>query len=747
MKSTRSTIIVPALLFITLCAATAHAAVINVPGDYPTIQAAINAAAGGDTIVVAPGTYTENIDFIGKAVTVESSGGAAVTVIDGGKLGSTVTFQTGEIIGSVLDGFTVTNGSATDGGGIFCDGASPSIFSNIITANEAEHGGGIFCDNGSGGVIYNNTITANSTTGYYMAGGAGIYLDSYSAPLILDNAVTNNVSTYNGGGITCNHGAYPVISGNDITGNACPINGGGILCENGSDATITDNTITGNSASGYPGGGIHIRESVVTVTGNIITGNSAYHAGGIYCWFSSATIIEDNVISQNTANSSGGGVGLNGSSATVRNNTITENTASTGGGIKYTGQGGHPVITGNVIADNAAYSGGAFTFEFCSNATIRGNIIAGNTADYAGGAFYCYNMSDLPIEDNVVVNNRAKYYGGGLFCEISADPTIVRNIFRGNGSGVGGAICAAGTSPVITSNVFSRNRALDYGGAIYLYNSKNPVVVNNVFWRNAADLGGGGICAVGSTLNVINSTLCENSAPYGSGGGILCNGTAARVVNSILWNDTAVAGPQMALQSGSSLTIEYSCCEGGPDGVLVDPGCQLAWGSHVLLDDPLFVEQAIDDLHLTHPSPCRNAGDGTITLPVADFEGDPRIAGHGVDMGADEFFPHLYYTGEAVTGGTIDIRIVDVPGMAPVRLLRGAGVLDPPRVTPYGNLFLQLPIGQRDVGVIPPSGVLIIPLTVPGCLGPGDVVPLQALLGLCGAPHIVLSNFMPLEVR
>lgn len=83
---------------------------IKVPTDQPTIQAAINAAHTGDTILVAPGTYFENIDFKGKAITVISSDGAAKTIIDGGAKTSTVIFKTSELRNSVLSGFTVQNG-------------------------------------------------------------------------------------------------------------------------------------------------------------------------------------------------------------------------------------------------------------------------------------------------------------------------------------------------------------------------------------------------------------------------------------------------------------------------------------------------------------------------------------------------------------------------------------------------------------------------------------------------------------
>src|SRR4029077_1501998 len=93
---------------------------IHVPADQPTIQAAIDAAANGDTVLVSDGTYKENINFNGKAITVTSVNGPATTTIDGGGITSVVTFNTGEGAGSVLNGFTLTHGNASplEGGGI-----------------------------------------------------------------------------------------------------------------------------------------------------------------------------------------------------------------------------------------------------------------------------------------------------------------------------------------------------------------------------------------------------------------------------------------------------------------------------------------------------------------------------------------------------------------------------------------------------------------------------------------------------
>ena len=75
---------IAAVAVLLAAAPVANAVIINVPGDEPTIQAGIDAAVDGDEVVVAPGTYFEAIDFLNKAITVRSSGGAAVTTIDGG---------------------------------------------------------------------------------------------------------------------------------------------------------------------------------------------------------------------------------------------------------------------------------------------------------------------------------------------------------------------------------------------------------------------------------------------------------------------------------------------------------------------------------------------------------------------------------------------------------------------------------------------------------------------------------------
>jgi len=144
---------------------------------YYTIQEAIDAALNGETILVYPGTYYENILFDGKDITVRSTDPSdpaivSATIIDGGEKGSVVKFVGNDT--STLKGFTIQNGDTSIGGGINIMESSPTIIGNTITDNAATvKGGGIFVYGNSSPIIQDNYIMGNEV-GWH---GGGIFVD------------------------------------------------------------------------------------------------------------------------------------------------------------------------------------------------------------------------------------------------------------------------------------------------------------------------------------------------------------------------------------------------------------------------------------------------------------------------------------------------------------------------------------------------------------------------------------------
>ncbi len=305
----------------------ASATIINVPDDYETIQEGIDASTDGDTVLVQPGTYVENINFNGHNVVLGSlflttgdTSYISSTIIDGNQSSHVVAFGSGEGSTAIIIGFTIQNGSSDPGGGIHCWISNPTIDNNIITGNSALAGGGIYCYQ-SNPTIVSNSINQNSATG-----GGGIYC-SYSYPTIINNIISGNSVTGNGGGINC-YSSSPVVTNNVINENSANI-AGGLYCHTFSNPTISN---------------------------NIISGNSANYAGGVYC-YNSTPVIVNNTISANSANAYGGGIYCFESSPTITNNTITGNSANVSGGGIYCELVSNPTITNTIFwADSASYS-------------------------------------------------------------------------------------------------------------------------------------------------------------------------------------------------------------------------------------------------------------------------------------------------------------------------------------------------------------------------------------------------------
>jgi hypothetical protein len=257
------------------------ATTIHVPVDQPTIQAGINASSNGDTVLVAPGYYTENLRLWGKRIILTSEYILAhdpslidQTIIDGSSPTSLDTASVILIIDredakTVVQGFMITGGAGTrwhdehgagffrEGGGILCANSAPTIRHNHIISNHVD-----------------NMANVVNT------GGGGIRAGDGS-PRILDNRFASNVAHY-GSGIVLNYPVAAIIRNNIVTGNAAngAYGGGAIWVNHGTVGTrFENNTIYGNT-SPFGTGGVHSLSGTAYMRNSIIWNNTPENAGG-----------------------------------------------------------------------------------------------------------------------------------------------------------------------------------------------------------------------------------------------------------------------------------------------------------------------------------------------------------------------------------------------------------------------------------------------------------------------------------
>ncbi|HEV2437412.1 MAG TPA: choice-of-anchor Q domain-containing protein [Verrucomicrobiae bacterium] len=246
-----------------------------VPADYPTVQAAINAANAGDTVLVSPGTYYENLDFKGKAITVASADGPQTTIIDGSHAGAVVNFSSVEGPDSVIRGFTIQDGYSSWGSGISLFVASPTIVSNIIQYNDEVIG---YWGAGIGGwssspIIEQNLFRYNTGDSQYLTGV--IAFVNGSSPLVANNIFESNSCR----AITLILPAdtAPVVINNTIVGNPVGIDASifgegifenNILLDNDTGAAVGGNIVWANNLV-FGGQTLYAGQDLTGTNGNI----------------------------------------------------------------------------------------------------------------------------------------------------------------------------------------------------------------------------------------------------------------------------------------------------------------------------------------------------------------------------------------------------------------------------------------------------------------------------------------------
>ncbi|MCA9321014.1 MAG: hypothetical protein KDB53_09780 [Planctomycetes bacterium] len=314
---------------------------------FDSIQSAIVAAQPGATVLVQPGTYPENIDFLGKAIQVRSSAGAAVTTIDGMGGFPCVRFVSGEGPASVIRGFRLSFGSAIDGGGVLCVQSSPTIEDCDLIDNVAMNDGG----------------------GLHAFGGS---------PTMRRCRIAGNTSGTRGGGLSVVANGNLRLEDCVIAQNSCSGVGGGLAAEF-AQATLTRCLLVANDATNE-GGGLLANGGTVTLNDSEIRSNLATLGGGLAA--TSATLIASNCgVFDNSSTTSGGGLSVSFSTADLEHCAFSGNdTGGFGGGVVSSSS--MITITGCVVRDNSAGSaGGGITVGAAPNPVLSASIVWANLPD------------------------------------------------------------------------------------------------------------------------------------------------------------------------------------------------------------------------------------------------------------------------------------------------------------------------------------------------------------------------------
>jgi predicted outer membrane repeat protein len=420
-------------------ARSARADIINVPGDYDTIQEAVEAADPGDEVVIAEGEYYEHLRVC-KAIIVRSTDPTdpevvAATIINGSGTGTVVTCDGWGGLDTTLSGLTITNGLASSGGGLFVDWDS-------------------------GCTVTNCTFRANATD--YEGGG----ILNYGALAVTDCAFVDNSADYYGGAISTPSYDSVTVSGCTFTENWAGQWGGGLFGFY-AELTVSDCTFDRNSADDGGGGMWYGFEGL-----GGMAPEAGDPAGRAHIHALSRSDVELRVIRC----------------------TFTENSAPWGGGF-VNDYNSSMIEDCTFIANSAETDGGGLVNRIIFFVSISGCTFTGNTAGGNGGGMYnmyqwepdTYFIADCTFSGNTALAN-----GGGMYND-AAGTLVIDSIFTANhADGTGGGLHNRGSKPTLLNCTFAANSSTVAGGGIYgdAYDNELPsqaMLANCILWGDAPD--------------------------------------------------------------------------------------------------------------------------------------------------------------------------------------------------------------------------------------------------------------------
>ncbi|MFN8485160.1 MAG: choice-of-anchor Q domain-containing protein [Anaerolineae bacterium] len=394
----------------------------------------------------------------------------------------------------------------------------------------------------------------------------------------------------------------------------------------------TVNNTSDNSYHVVVGSGV---DSTAVLDGFTITGGSA-----------------DAPLSELSADHDGGGMYNINSSPTLTNVTFSDNYGTFGGGMFNTNSS--PSLTNVTFSSNQSQYGGGMRNEGSSHPALTNVVFNGNTATVDGGGMYNISSSNPSLSHVDFISNIATGSGGGMHND-SSSPILTDVTFSGNTAGAnGGGVSNYRASPTLTNVTFSSNSATASGGGVYNSNSYGGLALTNVVLKGNSAADGGGVYNTNAGPALTNVIFSGNSASNSGGGMVNITNSTATMTNVEFVRNAASVGGAM-VQNIGQMTMRNSIVWGNtPDQINNGPYSaatvtySIMQGGYVgtgnLDTDPLFVVPVPSpapstggNLHLFTGSPAINAGDPNTTgLPSTDLDGNPRIAGGRVDMGAYE---------------------------------------------------------------------------------------------------------------
>jgi hypothetical protein len=657
--------------------------IVTVPGDYTSIDKAIEAARPGDIVSVSSGVYRGSSILVNKEVTLTSTNPddpcvVASTIIDSSGFATpAVVFGGGATANTVLDGFTITSGTyrVVDAAGTVAAGQNGIDGGDIA-------GGAIYIDSGASPVLKNCTIRdTNITGGNATAGGnadatnaagrggwsggargGGVYVGAFANPTLINCTITNCSATGgnagNGGNSSgavystnpniykdANYGGgysnpFQGISNNSLIppqpwweltkSDGQPFQGdywfysgigGGVFCDANSSATFISCNIINNATFGGMSGVGGTRPQGIVSADPVTAYRIPSYGGGVACWENSQIEFIDCNIKNNIA----------------------------------------PKPDATYHTDPYLGHGGGISFENTSSVRLTRCNISDNTSAVGGGMYW---HGGAPTIEDCNISFNVAYVGGGAYGKEGAPLILDCNIYR-NFAGVragdvdvvtgqGGGIFGESVDANFIDSRFVDNTTDASGAGIYFHgpvssgdNTAN--VTNCLMVGNTAGRDGGAISANWNVaVRIANCTLHSNNATgsfgdpnghTGLGGGLYCGyGAITNVIDSIIWRNDANFGPEIAIDTGfefdqhcGTVSVSYSDVRGSSAGVYVGQsgncGGNLNWAGSNIGVDPKFASELAYDYHLqqatvtgqTVTSPCVDAGSTTAAFAGLGF--------------------------------------------------------------------------------------------------------------------------------